>query len=296
MVVVCTWNRRWGARRHHGAPQRDAVRRGARTSGRGEWTLCRVVKSGVRRNKTKRRIERRQTPGRRSASEQARRSPYPTYQDEMRICSPWQRERRGERGNESTAPATAARPSPQAPQDRRTSGAHMAADMAQECRRRGRRQAAPSCPDSQTRRRGVERSRDRPRSPEIGPRSARDRPRSVDLVVAPSAAPHLLLVRRRLHGDLGGGRRRRPCRRVEHAARRYLHRHRRHRLGRRAPSWHVELCEPRPLGLVFARQRVARGVDAGVAILFEGDEALRLCRNLRHRGGGGAPSRRIEPR
>mmetsp|Transcript_25004 Transcript_25004/g.71861 ORF Transcript_25004/g.71861 Transcript_25004/m.71861 type:complete len:210 (-) Transcript_25004:736-1365(-) len=173
---------------------------------------------------------------------------------------------------------------------------HMAADMAQECRRRGRRQAAPSCPDSQTRRRGVERSRDRPRSPEIAPRSARDRPRSVDLVVAPSAAPHLLLVRRRLHGDLGGGRRRRPCRRVEHAARRYLHRHRRHRLGRRAPSWHVELCEPRPLGLVFARQRVARGVDAGVAILFEGDEALRLCRNLRHRGGGGAPSRRIEPR
>ena len=280
-------------------PARDAVRRGARTSGRGEWTLCRVVKSGVRRNKTKRRIERRQTPGRRSASEQARRSPYPTYQDEMRICSPWQRERRGERGNESTAPATAARPSPQAPQDRRTSGAHT-------WRRTWRRNADGGAGGklrrrAQTRRpggeesRGVERSRDRPRSPEIAPRSARDRPRSVDLVVAPSAAPHLLLVRRRLrsaacvfvcvcvclggglgwwdgggggvggsyrrplgslvhisllppaatspfpllcipsplplacipplarlHGDLGGGRRRRPCRRVEHAARRYL--------------------------------------------------------------------------
>jgi len=185
MVVVCTWNRRWGARRHHGAPQRDAVRRGARTSGRGEWTLCRVVKSGVRRNKTKRRIERRQTPGRRSASEQARRSPYPTYQDEMRICSPWQRERRGERGNESTAPATAARPSPQAPQDRRTSGAHTWRRTWRR-KRRGARAGADGGAGGKLRRRaqtrrpggeesrGVERSRDRPRSPRDRPEIARD--------------------------------------------------------------------------------------------------------------------------
>jgi len=183
MVVVCTWNRVGRAAPPRRTPARDAVRRGARTSGRGEWTLCRVVKSGVRRNKTKRRIERRQTPGRRSASEQARRSPYPTYQDEMRICSPWQRERRGERGNESTAPATAARPSPQAPQDRRTSGAHT-------WRRTWRRNADGGAGGklrrrAQTRRpggeesRGVERSREESRGVEIArdrPRSARDRP------------------------------------------------------------------------------------------------------------------------
>ena len=84
-------------------PARDAVRRGARTSGRGEWTLCRVVKSGVRRNKTKRRIERRQTPGRRSASEQARRSPYPTYQDEMNLQCMAERETGRERKREHGA-------------------------------------------------------------------------------------------------------------------------------------------------------------------------------------------------